>query len=438
MANQTHEDNGGTTRALITQGDMSPEKALDLINTNQALSPLNAEDIYVFRMTISNQAIDSYSTRMAHSTLNNYAQDFAVGRALMNSHRAGGFGGSELPIGRTFAADLSGQSLAEDAPYEATGGSSVGVYPYIQRGLKITEISTDDAIKGIEGGTIRDVSVGFTMNPDGWYRCSVCGEDMADWHSDCTHVPGARYDQGRAFAWVENGHAREASLVYKGATPGAMIDKAVRMLKDGKLSQREARMLEDEWSVRLFGEKTFAVDKVVTPRSEGAAGVSKNGQPPVGKADEKTSGKEEKSMDWDAFLGDLRSVNPTLADSITALSEADRPGGLVKAFADSRSSVEKLTAEVADLKPRAKFGDDWLDGLVDEAVKARVQAEADKFDAENWRKVLRATNDPVFIKGEVESWQRRAKDVLGDGKRPTAKANKQAGSVKKPDAVYKA
>jgi hypothetical protein len=93
--------------------------------------------VYVFRMTLSNQEIDTYHTRMGLSTLRNYQGDFTEGRALLNSHRSGGWiGQAELPIGRTFSADLSGQPLADSAPYDATGGASLAVYSYIQRGLK--------------------------------------------------------------------------------------------------------------------------------------------------------------------------------------------------------------------------------------------------------------------------------------------------------------
>jgi hypothetical protein len=104
------------------------------------------------------------------------------------------------------------------------------------------------------------VSVGFGRGSDSKYRCSICGSNLMDWES-CRHVPGAKYDNGRAYAWVEGFRGREASLVYKGATPKAMIDKAIRMAADGHLARNEALMLGEQWGVRIFGEKTLAVDE---------------------------------------------------------------------------------------------------------------------------------------------------------------------------------
>jgi len=54
-------------------GDINLDDAMGIINSNHALTPLAPEQVYVFRMTLSNQARDSYQTRMAMSTLNNYA-----------------------------------------------------------------------------------------------------------------------------------------------------------------------------------------------------------------------------------------------------------------------------------------------------------------------------------------------------------------------------
>jgi hypothetical protein len=382
------------TRALVMPGEMTMDRAVELINANHARTPLAADDIYVFRMVLSGQAIDSYQTRMSMSTLNNYAADFAQGRALMNSHRTGGWDGSaELPIGRTFAADLNGDFLPEDAPYEAAGGATLGVYNYIQRGLKLTDVSTDDAIRGIDGGTIRDASVGFSMVPNGMYRCSICGGDMADWFGDCSHVPGATYDEGRAFAWVENAHGREASLVYKGSNPQAMIDKAIRMAEAGRLSRRDALLLEEQWGARIVGGKAIPVSKLA----------------PVG---DTPITRKEQAMDWEKFLAELRAIDAAQADRIAALAEGERPGAVIAVLREQRTSIDGLT-------PRAAMGDKWLDDLVDQAVKSRVRAEANAFDGEKYRKLLRTGGDVDLIREEIASWERQAKAVLGDGRRPT-------------------
>lgn len=403
----------GTRAAIMPMtGEMTLDRAVEIINANHARTPLTPEQIYVFRMVLSNQQIDSYTTRMSRTTLQNYEADFTAGRALMNSHRTSSWNGAELPIGRTFAAELGGAFLADNAPYEAQGGASLAVYSYIQRGLRITDVATDDLIGGIDGGTINDCSVGFYMDESGAYRCSLCGSNLMDYGS-CTHVPGVQYDNGRCFAWVENARGREGSLVYMGATPGAMVDKAIRMCEDGKLSRSDALMLGDRWGVRIVGGKNIAVIKTEDTKN--------------------TERKEENTVNWEQFLSEFRATDAAQADRIAALEEGARLDALLGVIREQAATVTSLT-------PRAEMGNRWLDSLVDEAVKARVRAEgtsADKFDAEKWRKVLRATNDPEHIQGEIDSWSRAAKTALGDGKRPSAAARKQPEGPKVTRSVYK-
>jgi hypothetical protein len=377
------------TRGVIGVNGLEPERAMQLINDNQARTPLTPEQVYIFPMELSNQNVDSYGTRMSDSTLRNYQDDFSVGRALMNSHRTGGFlGGSELPIGRTFYAELSGLALPMSARYEDVGGQRLTVYAYIQRGIQITDVSSDHLIAGIEGGTIKDTSVGFARGDNSQYLCSICGSNLDDWES-CTHVPGARYENGRCYAWVDNFRGREASLVYKGSTPDAMIEKASRMAATGMLARADAVLLGEEWGVRLFGERTFAVKKREIKGGEG-----------------------KPKMDWENLLADLRGIDQVQGDRIAALEEGARPAALMSLIRADKATIQSL-------KPRAELGDKWMDDLVEQAVKARVRAEGNGFDGEKYSKMLRASNDPDLIKGEIASWERTAKGILGDGKRPT-------------------
>ncbi len=395
----------GDTRALIAPSAMTMDEALRLINANHTRRPLDAEQVYVFGMTLSGQALDAYLTRMARSTLLNYERDFREGRALMNSHRTGRFNG-ELPVGRTFATAIRGEFLPDNTTFEWSGpGASLDVTAYIQRGLRVTDVATDDLIAGIDGGTINDVSVGFMMGPDGLYRCSLCSRDMADWWSEdgCIHVPGVTYEEGRAFAWVEGANGIEGSLCYKGANPEAMITKSIRMFEAGHLSQRDALMLEERLGARILKDRTLAVLKPAR--------------------------KEEKTVDWTKLIDELRAVNPALADRLTTAEEPARAGLVAAALREAREEAEAL-------RPRAALGDRWMDDLVDQTIKMRVRAEADKFNEEKYRNMLRASNDPDFIRGELASWERQVQAVMGDGKRPTG--GKKTPGRTAPTGVYKA
>lgn len=383
------------TRAAISAftgtNEMTLERAVEIINQNHARVPLTPDDIFVFRMSLSNQAIDSYQTRMSESTLRNYNADFAQGRALMNSHRTGAFlEAPELPLGRTFATELSGTFLPKNAGYEARSDANLAVYSYIQRGLKLTDVSSDDSIRGIEGGTINDVSVGFSMDQGGKFACSICGGDMRSWDGDCRHVPGVMYEQGRAYAWVDNARGREASLVYAHSTPNAVIDKAIRMASAGYLPKKDALLLEEQYGVRITGTRTFAKPELK----------------PV-----------EGNMDWEQFIKEIRSLDSSLADRIQALDENQRATAITGALKSNRDQVEALKKQNADLTNRAALGDKWVADLVDQTVKARVRAEGDKFDAERYKKTLINSADPDYIREELASWERVAKGVFGDGKR---------------------
>lgn len=377
----------GNMRAVIQPSAMGIEQALEIVNKRFAKVPLTVDDIYVSEGVLSSQALDSYYTRMGRTSMQNYGEDFNVGRPLMNSHRTGGWFGpaAELPIGQIIRAELRGGFLPDNAPYQAPGGAQLLINFYLQRGLKITEVGSDDLIKGITGGTIRDMSIGFSLDRQGMYRCSICDQDMRDWEGDCFHLPGVEYSQGIAFAWIEGAHGNEGSLVYAGANPEALIEKAKRMLASGKASRRQILGLEDQWNTRIIDRKTIPVP-------------------------DKPKVREVRTMDWDRIIADIRVTDAALADELTAADEGARVGLIVTKLADAKR-------QAAALKPGADLGARYLKDTVDEAVKARVRVEKDGFDGELYRKHLTASGDLDYIKGEIASWERAAKSVFGNGER---------------------
>lgn len=394
----------GNIRALITQSDLNLEQAMQLINTHHARTPLQPGQVYIFGMTLSGQALETYLTRMGRSTLNNFARDFADGRPLMNSHRTGRFN-AELPIGRIFASRLTGDFLPDNASFEASGGATLDVYSYIQRGLRITDVSTDDLVTAIDGGTIRDDSVGFSLSPDGMYQCSICQRDMLDYWSEdcCMHMPGVTYKEGRAFAWIQNARGVEGSLVYRGANPDAMINKAIQMVERGAITPRDALMLEEQFGARILDSRTFAIQRPGADR--------------VG------SEKETEAMDWTKVIEELRAIDASLADRVTALGEDERPGAMLTMIREVKDQHTAAQRQLTEAEPRARLGDAYMDDLVKQAVAARVRAEgAEAFDGDKYGKLLRGSGDPEFIKSEIKSHELRARVVFGAGERPTTAA----------------
>lgn len=366
------------TRASVMPGggDMPMEGMMDSIN-KQAKKPMMMEDVAIFRGLISNQTVDDHATRMDATTLSNYAHDFAEGRAIMNSHRDGGFlSDAELPLGRSFAAQMVGDPMPPDAGREARGGAATRIWFYLVRGLTLNGQPTNDVIAAMDAGVINDLSVGFSnRDGNGYYRCSECGNDMFR-SEDCTHFPNQMVNGHRAFAWVMNMRAEEGSLVYRGSNPDAAIEKAVRML----------------------------------------------GAPSL---------KKGKRMEWDKVIADMRAVSVPLADQIAGAKDDDsRIALLVDAYHTAHqtaiSAAARFAADVEKMKVRAALGDEYMHDLVEEAVAARTRAQADKFDATKYRAVLVASGDIEFIKAEIKSYGEQTRLVLGSGARPTVEAQKEA------------
>lgn len=200
---------------------------------------------FAFRAEISNDREDAYYTRMHPSSLKNYANDADDGVALQNSHRA-----DELPLGHSYR----GRFMKGESQPDQIARTHADFY--VIPGLKLSDVSTDDLIKGIKSRVVRDMSVGFY---GGMARCTICGNDVSDERA-CGHVPGLTYrikrangdeEEQKGAAWIHDARLAECSMVYDGATPGAAVIKAQRMAESGRLNPGQARFLETQFRVRL-------------------------------------------------------------------------------------------------------------------------------------------------------------------------------------------
>lgn len=213
---------------------------------------------------ISSQRWDAYDTRMAPSTLKNFADDAEQGIAFLRNHLT-----SEDPVG----ASVSGSFV---------GGQGNGVARTLADFYALSDPETAPYIAKLQAGVVRDLSVGFHS---GEWICTICHRDMMDWMSadGCMHLLGVSYtprdatghpsgDPQVARATIENAHLAEVSGVYDGATPGAMIGKARSLAQDGQLTERGRGLVEQRYHIHLpAAVRTFAGVDLTAPRAPQAA-----------------------------------------------------------------------------------------------------------------------------------------------------------------------
>lgn len=416
--------------------------ALALINQKFAHRPLEAAEVYLLPPAeMSNQNVDAYFTRMGESSLRNYLRDALAGVPLMNSHRTGYFN-AELPLGQSYNAIL------------AEGQESLRflTWFYMLRGVRVNSVETDHLIRAIEGGVVRDVSIGFHA---GRYVCGLCGKELvAPWMiagapegEFCEHVPGVEYDGQVAWAWVEDARLVEGSLVYAGATPGAVLLKARWAAQQGLLPRGEAAVLEDRWGVRIAGGRTYltpaerdsgpspsplrtegegsgrAVVEVMTPGWPLVQGlqVPDRGDGVVQPRQERDE-KREVEMTKEEIRALVEQKAPEL---MQRLAEAENPvEALLEAWADARQmrgeQEERTRARIAELEALAELGRDYRTALVAETVAARVRAQGPEgFTPGEYQRVLEQQS-LEYIRSELASWEKAAREVFEPG-RPVGK-----------------
>lgn len=318
------------------------------------------DDIFVWDAEISNDLLDSHFTHMSEGTLANYAQDAEAGVAFLRGHNW-----SELPVGYSFASGLDSGS----------GKKSVVSSFYTTRGIP----DADDLIARIKSGLVRDVSVGFH---GGTMRCDLCGQDF--W--ECRHYPGIKYEEkvgdtvttALATFTIEDARLSEVSGVFDGSTPEAMILKAQRAAKAGRLTQKEAVTLEGVYRTRLALTTSFVVPEIP-----------------------KESVMEEKDVT------ELRSI----------LGATDEASILVNAR-DMQEKYNLAVKRVSDLEPLAAEGTEYRNDLVTQALAEGVRAQGNDFDAAVYEPTLRSV--PIAtVKRMRDDWKKLADSALPAGRQTT-------------------
>lgn len=346
---------------------LTPDQDIDLEKINRhTLDPVTAEDIFTFSGNCSNDRMDAYFTRMdPTTTLRNYAEDLKNGVSLQEGHNI-----YVNPYGRSYDGEVVTSG-------DETGiSSSVRGSWYIMRNLTVNGNKTDDTIRQIRAGIIRDMSVGFG---GGSYRCGSCGKDLYD--SDCPHIPGLEDEHGRvSFAWIVDARLREVSTVYKGATPGAYIDKARQYAKQGDLALDKVHRLEQRFNVRLDnGSRSFLITQ-------------------------KEAGKNMNLLEQlRADLKDNKIEKRAVFEVLATEGEKFRQPDDI-AIRNELGDAANLEG-VKQLKTEAEQGRQYLADLVDKAVESRVRAQGDSFKAESYKSMLVRTADIEYIKDEIQAYE---------------------------------
>jgi hypothetical protein len=333
---------------------------------------------------ISNNVLDSYNTKMAESSLRNYAEDAQKGVGFQDSHNT-----YRLSLGRSLSGEFANGVVVADF--------------FTIRGLKFNDATyqtTDDFINAVRAGIAKDVSIGFY---GGQHLCSLCNVDMWDWESGCRHYPGDEVivkdpQTGetlrveKIFAWITNARLSEVSAVYSGSTPGAMILKAERAIEEGQLTPDRIRLLENRYRIKLPDARAIAVVGISPQEAESM-------NPPTTK--EPTA---EERTNQDSSL--LETQTRQLAEVI---SEAPKDKPIVE-------QVRFLNDEVKRLRPLADDGTAYRASLIEEAHAEGVRAHGTEYAKETYQAVFVAS--PIeTIRKMRDDFARIAKEKFPGGRK---------------------
>jgi len=190
-------------KAARLEGAALDGAELALVNA-QALRPLEAGEVFVFRLAACDSRIDREFERFTPQCLEELARLY-VGRPVLRDHAWS----AGAQTARVYAAGVEGDG--EDR--------RLVLRCYMPR----TPQTAGD-IAAIESGILRECSVGVAVRR---VLCSVCGADQTV--ACCPHQPGKTYEGQTCIMELDGAaDAYEVSLVAVPAQPGAGVLKSKR------------------------------------------------------------------------------------------------------------------------------------------------------------------------------------------------------------------
>jgi hypothetical protein len=205
------------------------ELDMELIR-NQAPDELDPDELFVYSARASNGKHDSHHSWMADSSLRNYAEDYKEGRPFLLGHD------DTQVMGRTYNGEFrDGETL---------------ISSYVIRGIKITDISSDDFIKAVRGGIRKDVSIRYSK---GEQICDICDNQVLS--RACSHLPGRDYEVSgtskKATYGIHNARGAEVSSVWKASNANSVVLKAADLKARGMLTDRDIDEYNLKYSTNL-------------------------------------------------------------------------------------------------------------------------------------------------------------------------------------------
>lgn len=201
---------------------INPEKDIALIN-QYAHKELTPEDVFCFPVNLCDNDVDRDTERFTEASLEKLAQLF-IGKSGILDHDWS----AEKQVARLYRCEI-----------EQTGEkNSLGEPLIVLRGsaYMLRNDATKPLIEAIEGGIVKEVSVGCSM---GDCACSICGKglefDFRTWTEQCEsgHIKGETYDGKLCFGELsEPKDAYEFSFVAVPAQKKAGVTKSAENLAD--------------------------------------------------------------------------------------------------------------------------------------------------------------------------------------------------------------
>lgn len=370
---------------------------------------------YFFPATISNSKFDSHSTRMAVSSLRNYAREAEEGVSFLYSHDR------EEIVGHSMAGRFVNA--------QGNGVAHVDADFYLIPGMRLGTVESDQVILGIDTKVLRYVSIGFY---GGEWICSICGFDIWDFE-ECRHYPGYTFkvqadgetNDVLCTADVENAHLAEVSSVYKGSTPGAIITKAEHDARAGLLAPSLRSAIERRFHVTL-PEKRVAVPGHSSTQEESR--MSQQRQQDAGpKSGANGGGAPATEPPEGGGDGGERTAPAVTRELVTGSADFVRA---LLAEAGVAEGVETFEG-VRQIITRSKDGATYRRDLIEQALAEGVRAHGEDFDKEAYRGMLEGASLD-FIKRNHADWARAAK-LRNPGGRQTVDSTAAVGETRGGD-----
>ena len=201
---------------------LSTEKELELIN-NYTRTPLKAEDVYIFTVTLCDNEIDRDFECFSLESLDKLKELF-VGKTGISDHSMR----SKDQAARIFYCYIE----TDDSKKTSKGETYTALKA---RAYALRNESTKALIGEIDGGIKKEVSIGCAVSK---ISCSICGKDMKT-HS-CQHIKGRKYKNAVCHGILENPtDAYEWSFVAVPAQRNAGVTKSFNLKESENMNTQD-------------------------------------------------------------------------------------------------------------------------------------------------------------------------------------------------------